>query len=326
MQRLRLLLGCCRHGARVPFSGVILTRPSDFPEVSDRSSVVSLSGRVEMSPCTRSKEASKQLNISTMNVGGMRSWREGVSSSGRPMGRWFSLRSKWTSCLGEPAFFTKASYAFPSSGLRASNSSERYSIFFAFGPTGPLGFFSSLAEALLEEAASAARGAADGFEPGRNPPRSVAAGSLLLPGLPAAAPAPFAPGKPGGFLLLLLLLLPRGVLLPARGVVEPFLEPPPPSGLLRGEAARGDLPLFALLVLPVRSVSETPDAEPSLVASSGVLRCVDAIGGLESAASAYSNLGPKQKAFGSTRPAQAALNTFLRTLHGETTVRGKQSS
>lgn len=302
MQRLRLaaqlLLGCCRHGARVPFSGVILTRPSDFPEVRERSSVVSLSGRVEMSPCTRSKEASKQLNISTMNVGGMRSWREGVSSSGRPMGRWFSLRSKCTSCLGGPAFFTKASYAFPSSGLRASNSSERYSIFFAFGPTGPLAFFSSLAEALLEEAASAARGAADGFEPGRNPPRSVAAGSLLLPGLPAAAPAPFAPGKPGGFLLL--LLPPRGVLLPARGVVEPFFELPPPSGLLRGEDARGDLPLFALLVLPVRSVSATPDAEPSLVASSGVLRCVDAIGGLESAASAYSNLGPKQKAFGST--------------------------
>ena len=199
--------------------------------------------------------------------------------------------------LGRACLFTKA--RMPSLERLACEQLLREVLdLFAFGPTGPLGFFSSLAEALLEEAASAARGAADGFEPGRNPPRSVAAGSLLLPGLPAAAPAPFAPGKPGGFLLLLLLLLPRGVLLPARGVVEPFLEPPPPSGLLRGEAARGDLPLFALLVLPVRSVSETPDAEPSLVASSGVLRCVDAIGGLESAASAYSNLGPKQKRSG----------------------------
>ena len=71
----------------VPFSGVIFTRPSDLPEVSERSSVVSDSGSEEMSPYDKSKEASKQLNMSTMLDGGTRSWREGVNSSGRPIGR-----------------------------------------------------------------------------------------------------------------------------------------------------------------------------------------------------------------------------------------------
>ena len=54
----------------VPFSGVILTRPSTLPLVNERNSDVSASGSVERSPWDRVNEASKQLNMRTMRVGG----------------------------------------------------------------------------------------------------------------------------------------------------------------------------------------------------------------------------------------------------------------
>ena len=163
-----------------------------------------------------------------------------------------------------------------SSGLRERSSSERYSIFFAFGPRGPPAFLFSACGApllLLLGPASAmdASGCADGLAPAL-PPRSVAAGSLP-PALAAAPPRSVAaPGfaaaavflLPRGVALLLLLLL---LLAPARGVLDPpaFLGAPP-SGLLRGDAARGDLPLFLLVVFPVRSVSAVPDTEPAAAA------------------------------------------------------------
>lgn len=107
-----------------PFSGVILTRPRTFPLVRERKSDVSDSGSVEMSPYARSKDDSKQLNIKTMHEGGTLSWRDGESSSGRPIGRCPSLRSKCTSCFAGPHFLISASRAFSSSGLRALREDE----------------------------------------------------------------------------------------------------------------------------------------------------------------------------------------------------------
>ena len=75
------LLNSTRSSIGVPFSGVTFTRPSTLPLVSERSSDVSLSGKVEMSPWMSVNDASKQLNISTMCVGGTRSWREGGAYS-----------------------------------------------------------------------------------------------------------------------------------------------------------------------------------------------------------------------------------------------------
>ena len=118
-----------------PFSGVILTRPSTLPLVRLRRSDVSDSGSVEISPATRSNDDSKQFNMSTMHEGGTRSWREGASSSRRPIGRWPSLRSWCTSCLGGPHFFASASRDFSSRGFRPISSSVRKSIFFFCCPT-----------------------------------------------------------------------------------------------------------------------------------------------------------------------------------------------
>ena len=117
------------QAALLPFSGVTLMRPSTLPLVNERRSRVSLSGSVVRSPAARVNDASKQLNMSTMCIGGTRSWREGVSPSARPTGRRFSLRSKLTSCFASPHFLNSALRAFSSSGWRERSSLLKYSIF-----------------------------------------------------------------------------------------------------------------------------------------------------------------------------------------------------
>ena len=101
------------------------------------------SGSVDRSPCSSSKEDSKQLNMSTTRPGGTLSCRDGASSSGRPTGRLFSLRRKRASCLGGPAphLCTRASRVFSSNGLRLSRSSVKNSIFFCEGPELPFSSF-----------------------------------------------------------------------------------------------------------------------------------------------------------------------------------------
>jgi hypothetical protein len=136
--------------------------------------------------------------------------------------------------LAGPAFLISASYALASSGRRASSSSDKYSTFFAFGPSGPSPFFFSGGGELLLEPASVEAEAVDAS--------GCADGGLAAAGLPLGASLPPAFGA---VLTGFLPLLTRGVLvlllLSLRGKAgEPAVS----------FASRGVLPLgFALRLL-----------------------------------------------------------------------------
>ena len=153
------------------------------------------SGSVDRSPCSSSKEDSKQLNMSTTRPGGTLSCRDGASSSGRPTGRLFSLRRKRASCLGGPAphLCTRASRVFSSNGLRLSRSSVKNSIFFCEGPELPFSSFFFSPPSLGALVAATAAAMALGGRAEEDPPLGPSLGAVSL----AAAAASLEP--PPGF-------------------------------------------------------------------------------------------------------------------------------